>query len=219
MHCFRHHQECNDFFWISPHKSTFMINRNLICLILLIGLVEVSCKRMVKGSGEMITDERITGNFETVEIKGAAVIEITKGSGYKVEVKSYENIVHLIETSVKNNKLTVSTGEDVSITNSEITIHITAPTIETVILSGAGDLAISGFHQSMMKLKLQGAGNIRFSGSECDTVYATLTGAGNMYVNAKDYLDANLNGIGNIEYAGDPTVKSKISGLGNVSKK
>ncbi|MEO6169247.1 MAG: DUF2807 domain-containing protein [Chitinophagales bacterium] len=196
-----------------------MIHRSIFSLVFLACLLFISCKRTVQGSGEIITDDRITRNFEMVEMRGVAKIEITKSAEYKVTLQGHENIIHLIETNVKNGKLTISSGKDVNITNSEITIHISTPVLDEVILSGAGELVINGYHQSKMRIKLQGAGNVRFSNSECDTVYAALNGAGNMYVNAKSYLEANLNGVGNIEYAGDPTVKSKVSGMGNVSKK
>jgi hypothetical protein len=199
--------------------NTLPFPRFWYALLLPALLFMLSCDRAVTGSGERTTEERSIKDFSEVEIRGAAEVKIISGTDYGVSVTSYENIVSLIETSVNKDKLVISTTENINLSNSEINITVTTPTLESVTLSGAGNVVIKSFRQSKIKLNLQGAGNVQFSESEYDTVYASLSGAGNMSLNVKNYLDATLKGVGQIEYVGDPVVKSKISGIGSVSKK
>ncbi|MEP7128729.1 MAG: DUF2807 domain-containing protein [Chitinophagales bacterium] len=193
--------------------------RNSIFILLLLSGGFISCKHVVTGNGKITTEERTLENFQSVDLLGAAEVEIIQGDAYKVVVKSDENIVPLVGTKVNDDKLTISTVDEINLANSKISIQITCPSVNSVNISGAGDLIINSFHQPNIRVSLRGAGNVKFANSECDTVYATLSGAGNMYVNAKNYLEATVNGVGNIEYSGDPTVKSKVSGVGNVSRK
>lgn len=203
-----------------PSKiNTIPLPRFWYALLLPAMLSSLSCDRAVTGSGERTTEERSIKDFSEVEIRGAAEVKIISGTDYGVSVTSYENIVSLIETSVNKDKLVISTTENINLSNSDISISVTTPTLEAVTLSGAGNVVIKSFRQSKIKLNLQGAGNVQFSESEYDTVYASLSGAGNMSLNVKNYLDATLKGVGQIEYVGDPVVKSKISGIGSVSKK
>lgn len=196
-----------------------MFHRNVPALLLCLSLSFFSCQEYVTGNGNIITDERTVDRFNRIDLLGAANAEIIQGSEFRVSIKSYENIVPLVKTTVSDGKLTVSTIKNINLANTTAEVQITCPTLQEVTLSGAGNMVISSFHQTNMKVSLNGAGNAKFSDSECDTVYATLSGAGNMHVKAKSYLEATLNGVGNIEYAGDPVVQSKISGVGNVTKK
>ncbi|MGB3076341.1 MAG: DUF2807 domain-containing protein [Chitinophagales bacterium] len=196
-----------------------MFIRNSLFILMLLSWCIISCKHPVTGNGNIISDERTPENFESVDLLGAAEVEIIQGNVYKVVVKSDENIVPLVGTKVNDRKLTISTVDEINLAHSKISIQITCPSINSANISGAGDLIINSFHQPNIKVSVHGAGNVKFANSECDTVYATLSGAGNMYVNAKNYLEATVNGVGNIEYSGDPTVKSKVSGVGNVSQK
>ena len=199
--------------------NTLTFPRSWYALLRPVMLSILSCDRAVTGSGERTTEERSIKDFSEVEIRGAAEVKIISGTDYGVSVTSYENIVSLISTSVNKDKLVISTTENINLSNSDISITVTTPTLESVTLSGAGNVVIKSFRQSKIKLNLQGAGNVQFSESEYDTVYASLSGAGNMSLNVKNYLDATLKGVGQIEYVGDPVVKSKISGIGSVSKK
>ncbi len=198
---------------------TLPFSRFWYALMLPALLCMVSCDRAVTGSGERTTEQRAIKDFTEVEIRGAAEVKIISGTDYGLSVTSYENIVSLIETSVTKDRLVISTTEDINLSNADISITVTTPSLEAVTLSGAGNVVIKSFRQSKIKLNLQGAGNVQFSESEYDTIYASLSGAGNMSLNVKNYLDATVKGVGQIEYVGDPVVKSKISGIGSVSKK
>ena len=182
-------------------------------------LLFVSCRQHVTGSGEIITDERMMDPFQSVEMLGAGDFEIIHGEVQKVAVSGYENLVPLIETTVKKGKLVITTNDEMTLGNSHMKIRVTTPQLREATLAGAGNMDISSFRLSYLKIVLKGAGNVRFSNSESDTIYATLSGAGNMFFIANSYLEATVNGVGNIEYAGDPVVKSKISGVGGVTKK
>lgn len=184
-----------------------------------VGVSLLSCKQLVTGKGEIITDNRTLNHFESVQLEASANAEIVNGNDYSIQIEGYENQVPLIETTVFNNKLTISTKKIFSLGDDKMKMRITTPVLNKITLSGAGNLKINAFHQSNMTIDLMGAGNVTFSGSDCDTIYATLSGAGNMFVNANNYLDARLNGVGNIEYSGDPTVRSKVSGIGKISKR
>lgn len=177
------------------------------------------CKHTISGKGEVITETRSADPFHNVKLEGTGNIAVTHGTTTIVSVKSYENIVPLIKTTVRDGELLISMDHHIMLSGSNnIEIDITTPDLNEVSMNGAGNVQITSFHTPKIKLDLSGAGNIRFYDSECDSVYARLSGAGNMYVNASRYLDATVNGVGNIEYSGDPQVHSQVNGVGSVKK-
>ncbi len=86
-----------------------------------------------------------------------------------------------------------------------------------VELSGSGNITMAGTAKSL-QATLTGSGNITCSDLPVQSATARLSGSGNITVNASQSLDASITGSGNIKYRGNPAkVNQSVSGSGSIN--
>jgi Putative auto-transporter adhesin, head GIN domain len=119
-----------------------------------------------------------------------------------------------------------------------MTVGVTVPTLETVVLSGSGVVTVEGVTAERLVVRAPGSGVLTISGTaeQLDVsltgsgdvrleelvardVAATLFGSGRLQVHATDSLDASVPGTGVIVYRGNPSsVTTDVSGTGVITK-
>jgi Putative auto-transporter adhesin, head GIN domain len=188
----------------------------------------------ISGSGVASSETRNLPAFSGVALAGAADVNVVVGGEQRVVVHADDNLLPLITTEVENSMLVVSQREPFTPVT-QTRIEVSVPMLDTLRLSGAGDLTLDGEH-GRLDLSMTGAGTLRATGSaerldvvlagagdiELESlvaadVSASLSGAGNLVVHATRSLDAKVTGVGTISYAGDPAdVKRSVLGPGAV---
>lgn len=214
----------------------------LLLVLLIAGSVSADWfgfgSRGIKGSGDLITEERDVKSFKRIESNGAADIYVTVGEELSVKVTFDDNIIDLIETEVRGKTLKIGSRENYS-SRRTCKIEITVPELERVYLRGSGDIFVERLDSEFFEFKLSGSGSLvaegstdeldlRLSGSgEIDTrdltaqeVYVSISGSGDVRVRAEESFDGRVSGSGDIAIYGNPQDFSKsISGSGNIRKK
>jgi hypothetical protein len=152
----------------------------VLFLTLACGIMNFSVPQTVAGSGVVGSQERSLAEFTAVEIAGSADVFVTVGKAQHVVVESDDNILPLIETSVRAGKLVISTKPLTSI-SPRLPIHVTVtmPSIEAARISGSGNITINDVNNETLTLDLPGSGNINVSGI-ARQVTASLNGSGNI---------------------------------------
>jgi len=194
--------------------------------------------RGVKGSGDVVTEERDVKPFKRIESNGAADIYITVGDELSVKVTFDDNLIDLIETEVRGKTLKIGNRENYRSRNG-CKIEISVPELERVYLRGSGDVLVERLEAEFFEFKLAGSGSlvaegttdeleVRLSGSgDIDTrdliaqeAYVSLSGSGEVKVHAEESFDGSLSGSGDIAIYGNPADFSKsISGSGSIRKR
>jgi len=189
----------------------------------------------IRGSGAPASETRDVPTFDSVSLAGASDVDVGVGGEQKVVVHADDNLLEVITTEVEDGTLVVSQTESFD-SAARTRVEVTVPSLEALLLGGAGDLTVDGDGIERLAVKLTGAGTLRGSGSAgrldlllsgaghieleslaADDVNATLSGAGNIVVNVTRALDAKVSGVGTIAYAGDPAeVKRAIMGPGAI---
>jgi Putative auto-transporter adhesin, head GIN domain len=189
----------------------------------------------LRGSGVTASETRVVPAFGGVTLAGAADVTMDVGGDQRVVVHADDNLLPLITTEVENGMLVISQTEPFDAAT-PTRVEVTAPSLDTLRLSGAGDLTMEGSDLERLDVSLTGAGTLRCSGSVerldlmlsgagdlelegfvASDVRAMLSGAGNIVVNATRSLDAKVSGVGTISYAGDPAeVKRAVMGPGAI---
>jgi Putative auto-transporter adhesin, head GIN domain len=189
----------------------------------------------LRGSGTGASETRDVPAFSGVTLAGAADVTVEVGSEQSVVAHADDNLLPLLTTEVENGMLVISQTEPVDAVTLP-RVEITTTTLDTLRLSGAGDLTVEAADHERLDVSLTGAGTLRASGSverldlmltgagdvELESlvaadVSAMLSGAGNIVVHATRSLDAHVSGVGTIAYAGDPAeVKRAVTGPGAI---
>jgi hypothetical protein len=189
----------------------------------------------VRGSGVAKTEARDVGAFQTIVLEGAEQLTLTTGPLGQLRITADDNLLPLIETTVKDGKLVVRETKKVQ-TTTPITMFITAPSVAEIDSRGAGSVRAMGLGGPSFALKsfgaasadlagqvehleieVAGAGKVGATGLVAKDAHVSISGAGSVEVNATDKLKADVSGVGAVRYRGSPTVEKTVTGVGSVS--
>lgn len=215
-------------------KNTFLGIALIVATIT--GCMIVINGKSVRGSGNIITQEREVAEFNKVHLKGSGKVFLTPGEKQSVEIKADDNIIPLIETTVSGEKLTISHGNH-HLRPTSFEVYITLENIEGVGISGSGDIIgkgrfvtdtlyaeISGsgdmdleVETGLLETKISGSGSIHLSGKAEDyTVSISGSGKINAFdVDAK-HVSVKASGSGDCRVSASESLDAKISGSGDV---
>ncbi len=213
--------------------------------VLLLASLSVACNgrigsvKVVRGSGNVVTEERDVSDFTSVSLQGVGELFIDQTGSELVDITADDNLLPYIETRVSDNKLIISIQRNITFSDvGELTYHVTVAELDSLELDGLSNITVDNLNGEALTVNLDGAGSITVSGEvDRQTVeingagkydaanlksreaVVTHSGAGLAVVQVSDQLDATLNGIGTVEYIGDPQVTKDVSGLGSVRQR
>lgn len=192
----------------------------------------------VTGSGKIKSETRQVGSFTKIESRGSADCKVTVGKAVAVSVQSDDNILPLVETTVENGTLVISSKGSFS-TSHGIVVTISVPSLESFNVRGSGDSLIQGVRGRSFSTEIagsgdvsvagevdrssasiRGSGDIDFSNLRARDSVASIAGSGDITVYASESLDASIRGSGDIAYLGNPgNVERSVAGSGEIHPK
>ena len=104
-------------------------------LIAAFALAASSCN-MISGNGNVRTEKRNTGNFNSVKTSGSIDVEISSGDNYAVSVEDDDNLLPYVVTEVNGGTLDIHYKDGTSITNDHAKVYVTAPSLDKVVCFG-----------------------------------------------------------------------------------
>lgn len=200
------------------------MNKKLFIAIVVLMLSVLACSTInispntVTGSGNVISETRNVSGFDSVMLEGSGDVTISFGGSESVVVKADDNIVPLIETTVQNGRLVISTKNNTNITTRDgIHVAVTVKSLKGVSLKGSGDIKVTDLTGSNVTVELPGSGNITVTGT-ADSVNISLAGSGNIYCDGLQARSAtiSLNGSGNINAYASENLQATLSGSGTI---
>lgn len=215
---------------------------SVIILVITLSCASCFCVRCdgiwpaVVGNGKITTISRDLDSFSEVEISGVGKLEIEMGAKSAISITADENLLPLIKTDVRSNRLIIETEKRVS-SDHGLVFKVTTPDISLLDSSGAATVAISLNNQSLtvnqsgagsvslkgstdsLQIDLSGAGKIDAESLMAKVVDAEISGVGSITLSVKERLNADVSGAGSITYSGDPVVTKSVSGVGSITKK
>jgi len=196
-----------------------------LLVLVLLGLAGCSIATSVtRGSGNVITESRSVSNFQKVDLAGIGELNITIGDTESLTIEADDNLMPLIKTSVENGTLSIGldTARGTIGLNPTKPIRYTlqAKTLDSLVVSGAGNVNLPSVTSDTFEIRTTGAGNITIPQLMATTLTVAITGAGNMTLGGEvQTQDIRLSGLGNYS-AGDlksTNATVTISGAGNAT--
>lgn len=191
---------------------------------------ENDCTTETKGNGKAVSVTRPLSSFQAIEIKNQALnITLKQGESEEITLKTDENLIDLIETEVKNNKLFIKVKEGYCFKkkNNMPKLEISFKDLHAIDLDGLASLKGEDLELDSLTLDTDGLGKIDFTGSanyfkidvdgisKIDTrnfvvkhVVVHADGIGKTTVHATESLEVDLDGIGQVQYRGNPKISS-----------
>ena len=179
--------------------------------------------KSVEGDGTIKKETRQLSDFNSISSRGPLDVKISYGNSNSIVIEADENLLQYIETTVENGKLVIKPKSNMNLkSSSKMTVYVSMTKINSLQLSGSGNIYGEGKFESDGKttLMLSGSGNIKLSSGSFDDLNLVVSGSGNIDVNdgRADKITASVSGSGNIDCSSASTedADAKISGSGNV---
>ncbi|MEO5893394.1 MAG: head GIN domain-containing protein [Ferruginibacter sp.] len=196
-----------------------------------------SCEHR-RGSGNIVTEKRQTGDFTGISVGGAFTVEVTTGPVTEVKVEADDNVINSIETKVSGDVLKIRTKDGASFNDAHFKVYITAPEINSIKSSGAATVKVMDQLKNKGKISLDVSGAAHISASvDAPEISADISGAGNIDLSGRtrDYTaevsgsgdlksgelktentDVRVSGAGNARVYASVRLKAEASGAGNI---
>jgi Putative auto-transporter adhesin, head GIN domain len=200
------------------------------------------CDEHEGDAGPVLTETREVAQFDSIDMEGAARLEISVGAPESLMIEAREDVAKRVQAEVRGDTLYIkSKPKDWFISNGRprVTLRISVPELESLRLEGGNDVRLTGFDGGESRIRAEGAAHIRAKGRLdeltvhmagaghadlsdliADEAKVTVDGVGSVYVHPKETLDATMNGVGAILYTGSPReVNTHMNGLGTIGRR
>ena len=192
-----------------------VIAASLACAIPSVGI------RTIKGSGNVVTEERDVSGFDSVALSGFGEVIITQGDEESLTVETDDNLMRYIETQVRGGTLELGFTDDILLRPSKsIIFRLSVIDLTALDSSGAGKFEIDELDADRLEVTLSGAGDIRIDSLTATDLVVTVSGAGNIEVAGQVKTQQfNLKALGNYNASDleSQAATVRISGAGSAS--
>ena len=169
----------------------------LFLVVLVISAVTAACAvpfqpRMVRGSGDIIVEDRKVSGFDKILIEGAGRIILTQGNSESLSVETDDNLVEYIKTEVNGDTLEIGFEDNVVFSSGSgrtaldptggFIFRISVIDLQAIKVSGAADIEAGKLKSDQLDITFSGAGKVLV-----DDLNAAISSSGD-----KDSLD-NMN--------------------------
>lgn len=178
-------------------------------------------KNTIIGEGPVIEHTYNLSDFHGVQLVGAYQSVIHTGNeNQDIKIKAQQNILDVLEISVKNDVLTVELQDNTCVeTDSIIKVNLKIKDdLDDISIVGSADLSLAGPSQDNCSFSIVGAGNVNALDLPLQSCSVIVSGAGALELKVESTLNIVVSGTASINYVGDPVVNQTISGIASIEK-
>jgi hypothetical protein len=172
-------------------------------------------------SGPVRTETRTVENFHAIDLRGAADAEIVAGKATSLTVTSDDETLRNLQTQVRDGVLVIQTDKSRGSwfqRRATVKLQIETPSLDSLILNGAGDFRLRDVMGDKLKVVMAGAGSISATG-QVTALQARIDGAGGMDLRKLTTGDAevSVNGAGSLEVCATGNLNAEVNGVGSIT--
>lgn len=203
----------------SPPRAVRHAAASALCALVIVGLAGCT---LVRGSGDIISEERDVTGFDSILVQGGGILEIVQADDEGLTITGDENLLEYIETEVKGNTLEITVRDpNTQIMPSEdIRYEVRLRDLNEVDVDGSVDIVCEGMLTDDVKLDVSGSSSVEFSSLDANTLELGISGSAESTIDgevAEQKLD--ISGSGDFQHGGlrSRTTAVSISGSGDVT--
>lgn len=199
-------------------------------------------RNTITPSDTIITEERTVSGFTGIDFRTFGQVILKQGDTESLTIKGSDNVVPVIQTTVRDGVLVIQTEENINITGMNnknvLTFTVVFKDLASLTISGAANVEMDSLSTTKLDMTMSGAGSIEFGNLVAQSTNITVSGLGNVNVagevanarisisgagpvNAPDLkiqtADVSISGLGSATLWVTDQLTGEISGGGNVS--
>ncbi len=218
----------------SSHLSIFALAAACI------GLANPAVADTTIGSGHVVSETRPVSGFHGIRLTGSGDVIVTQGDTEGLVVEAEDNILPLVETTVKSDGILHLGMKDHAgsvETHKGVVYRLAVKGLDKMVLEGSGSIRAASFSADRLRMELPGSGEIALDHFKAGETAAQIDGSGKIKLSgvgrnqtvqidgsgdykAKDFrtdtAEVKINGSGDARVQANETLKVKINGSGEV---
>lgn len=170
------------------------------------------------GSGNVVTDVRDVTSFDEIEINDNFDVVIEVGRPRLVKITGDDNLVEVVETVVRGDRLRVDTDYSLRASREDVQVIIHVPELKSLHSSGSSDVAAYGVETLDFDIQVSGSSDLTAEG-EVEALDVQVSGSGEVrFAGSAKSVRANVSGSGEIDLVDAPAREAAVhvSGSGEV---
>ena len=192
----------------------------LLTTLILATLVFSACGiKVIRGSGDMVSESRNVSGFDRVSLSGSGEVIITQGGEESLSVETDDNIMQYVKTEVRGGTLYLEMDEQGAavLSPTRLTFTLSVKQLAGLSVSGSGDIEVDDIDTERMALDISGSGDIQIDSLATEKLEMSIDGSGDVRVDSlsAEEVESRIGGSGEVNLAGEaPTQNVEISGSG-----
>jgi hypothetical protein len=177
---------------------------------------------IVKGSGNVVSEEREVSDFEKVTVTGAGKLIITQGDEESLTIETDDNLMQYIESKVSGRTLELGFTDNVSFSkdggrillepSGSFIFRVGVIDLSEFNITGAASFETQELDTEQFKIVLSGAGDINIDSLTATTLVVTVSGAGDVDVAGKvETQEIVMSGLGRYNAADLESEEATVS--------
>lgn len=202
-----------------------------LSILIILGFLLSACEipfinvSVVRGSGEITSENRDVEPFKEIRLEGAGQMVISQGETHSLEISAEDNIIEELTSEVVGDTLILGYRDQswrrTVIPTEVIRYELTVTDLVNITLNGAGEVTMEELETESFEVAINGAGRIDINQLiDVENLGVEITGAGTISLAGEaDNQTITIDGAGNYR-AGDlhtNTTEIEINGLGNAT--
>lgn len=204
-------------------KSKIILVLSLVLIVLGVGFYFVfALRKIVVGSGKVITEQRNVLNFNAVSLRGTGNLILKQGDQESLTLETEDNIAKEIITEVKDNILIIKyrpwLGWYTLRPTKDINFYLTVKNLNKIDLLGSGSIKAEKLKINDLAINIDGSGKVQMN-LEAEKLVSTVSGSGDFDLSGKvKNQEISFTGSGNYESRNLESEKAniKISGSAKI---
>ena len=174
----------------------------------------------ISGSGILAQENRGVVGITGVVLAGEGNLYIEQGATDELIVAAEDNLLPHILTDVQDGILEIRTRSNINLDPTlQIEYRLTVVSLESVLLSGVGDITVSDLSATRLSLRLSGVGKVEASNLDADELDVVLFGVGDFHITGTVNLQrVEVTGLGDYDARDLASLDAVISILGNENR-
>ena len=174
----------------------------------------------VRGSGNVLHEERKVAEFDHVFVSGAGELRISQGEEEALNIEADDNLLPFIRSEVHNGELSLG-PENVNVRpTGNIVYHLRLKNLNTLHLSGSAEAKLEAIKTDRLELGISVSGSVQIPHLDAQSLSAHITGSGNASAAGRVHRqDIHITGSGS--YQGteleSAQAEARITGSGDAS--
>ena len=166
-------------------KGNLWMNARLALAAAMVGGLLAGCTignvNMVRGSGNVITEERAVSGVSEVLLAMSGDLSIEQTGTEALTVEAEDNIVPLITTEVSGDKLTIGTKVGSSFSSTKaVNIRLSVKDLSYIGASASGSVVMQKINSDKLKIETTGSGSITVNGITANACTVAISGSGSI---------------------------------------